>query len=100
MGKFSNNIGSYIESKFSESANSFEIGKVISYNNVTGKIFSNGKVYYFPYTTLNDRIKEGDIVTFYINNKNSNIVSDISLYDNKSITDIINDINGFSKKIK
>ncbi len=66
------------------------IGKIIKFNSVTGTIVTeDNKNFIFTYTSLNDDVKVGDIVSFI--SSNNQLATDISLYKEKSIDEILDD---------
>lgn len=59
------------------------IGKVYNYNNVYGQIVSDNEVYTFSYYVTEDKVKDGDIVTFKVGDNEEKVATDVKLYKEK-----------------
>ena len=64
-------------------------GKVINYNGRVGQIVTNNDVYVFSVMGLDEKIDNGNIVSFNIKDNKLKIVTDIKKYDNESLESYI-----------
>jgi hypothetical protein len=59
-----------------------KIGIVQNFDEVTGEVVIGNKKYYFPYTSLEEKVKNGDEVYFEVINETIGTVNNIRKYKN------------------
>ncbi|MBR4178508.1 MAG: hypothetical protein IKR57_04085 [Bacilli bacterium] len=69
------------------------VGKVDNYDGLSGDVITSEKTYIFSYTGLEENVENGDIVTFAVRDEENGIIGDIKKYRNKSLDELIDDIN-------
>ena len=74
------------------------IGKIENYNGVTGVINSDNELYSFTFTSLISDLKIGDIVWFTVANNEYKIATDVELYKELDLDQVLSSIYEAYKK--
>ena len=70
------------------------VGKVRNYDGITGEIVTEKETYYFSYYGIAKEVKNGDLVSFTIVDKDDNLAVDVRPYvkvDLKSLMKVIDE---------